>query len=352
MRIADRAIGYQTPPAFVAEISCNHCGSIKKAFELITLAKQAQADFVKFQCYEPDALTMPGLCHIDHGPWKGRDLYELYDEAKTPYAWFPEIAVECKRLAIPWFASVFDTRGIQALEYAGTCAYKIASCEIQDTHLIELAASTGKPVIVSTGMASRADIARALDVLARYSAHDPILLHCIAGYPSKPREAQLRTLEAIKEMTAMVGLSDHSTRHIVPVAATTMGVVMIEKHLRLSLTDDATRKSPDVQHSINAEQFYDMVQACNEIWLATRDQELRIDANITGSERDTLFVRRSLRAKTDIKVGEILTPENVTSLRPSGGLPPYEYEHILGRKAHENLKKGDPITDGSIGDEL
>lgn len=356
MQIAGRDISYAVPPAFVAEISCNHCGSIEKAALLVEHAVQAKADFIKFQCYEPDAMTLPGFM-IEQGPWKGRDLYDLYAQAQTPYGWFPELAQFCRKAGIPWFASVFDHGGLEVLEYAGTCAYKIASCEIQDTELIRAAADTGKPVIVSTGLASRSDVARALDVLSRHSAHNPVLLHCIAGYPSKPREAQLATLEVLKGMTPLVGLSDHSTHagHPVPIAATTLGVVMIEKHLRLSFNmgrdGEEAMKSLDAQHSINRDQFYTMVQTCNEIWLANETLAMRIDVGITGSEKETEFARRSLRAKTDIPAGAPLTPENVAALRPGGGLPPYEYETIIGKIAVDPIPKGAPITWERLGED-
>jgi sialic acid synthase SpsE len=265
MKIAGKEITYEDRPLFVAEISCNHMGSLSNALHLIELARSGRADFVKFQCYEPSDLTLPGAYRITRGPWQNRDLWELYNEAQTPYDWFPRLAEQCRECDMPWFSSVFNVRGIDVLEKAGCHAYKIASCELTDLDLIRNVAATGKPVILSTGMADIDDIRRALTACARSSTSEPILFHCIAGYPSRVAEAQLRSISVLKRYAHLVGVSDHCKNVGPAVAATVLGVCMIEKHLRMAF-DHKTRASLDADHSLNAEQFYDMVRTCTEVW--------------------------------------------------------------------------------------
>jgi sialic acid synthase SpsE len=350
MKIGNREIDYDRPPAFVAEISCNHMGELLNAITLVSQAKRAGADFVKFQCYEPQAMTLPGKFPIKEGPWAGRDLYELYQEAQTPYRWFPLLAQYCELNGMPWFASVFDMEGIVTLEAAGCPAYKIASCEIADVHLIHNAALTGKPVIISTGMASREDIRRAYETVRHHSPHEPILLHCIAGYPSKIEEAQLRTIEVFRRDYGFVGLSDHTPGSAVPVAATILGAVMIEKHLMLPhkyWSDEwgTAGKSLDCDFSLLEEEFKQMVEQCTSIWHALHSDTLRIDTAPTGSETETVWARRSLHALTDIDKGEAFTRHNVGAIRPSGGIVPWRLNDILGRAATRALQAGDPITE-------
>lgn len=344
MKIGDVEISYEQPPVFVAEISCNHMGQLHNAISLIHRAKECGAHFVKFQCYEPDALTLPGRFILPDGPWAGRDLYALYEEAQTPYTWFNFLAEYCRRIEMPWFSSVFNMYGLEVLEAASCPAYKIASCEITDVALIRNVAHTGKPMIISTGMASAEDIDRAVKTVR--DVHEaPILLHCIAGYPSKIHEAQLRAIAALySRFDCDVGLSDHSKGYAVPVAATTLGVVMIEKHLQI-----ATPKPPlDADHSLWPSQFKEMVEACTHIWWAMHHHNLRMDTCVTGSELPTYWARRSLRAIRDIEPGEGFTRHNVGAIRPSGGLPPWRLDEVLRCTATGSIPAGDALNESDL----
>lgn len=344
MKIADIEIGYDRPPAYVAEISCNHGGNLANAIRLIDAAKKAGATFVKFQCYEPSAMTLPNKFIIPDGPWAGRDLYELYEKAKTPYVWFPILAEVCYLMQMPWFASVFDLDGLDTLEAVGCPAYKIASCEIVDTELIKNVAATGKPVILSTGMASREEIRRAVMAVGA-SPHALILMHCIAGYPSAIKEAQLRTIGALKNSSGidLIGISDHSQGPTVPVAATALGVVMIEKHLQLPDV-----RTEDAEFSMDRYHFRAMVDQCNGIWSAIHDHTLRIDSTVTGSEISTMWARRSLHALKDIEPGESFTRHNIGSIRPAGGLPSWNLPEVLTYSAARPIKAGEPILDSDL----
>lgn len=334
MKIGQREIGKGQPPYIVAELSGNHGGSLSKAKELIKAAKRAGADAVKTQCYEPDTITLD-ICKADfiiqEGLWKGRTLYELYGKAYTPFEWHPELYKYAEWIGITIFSSVFDYSSIDLLEKLGCPAYKIASMEIVDIPLIERAARTGKPLIISTGMASLGEIHDA-DIAA--GNNDTAFLHCTSEYPADTDRAALSDFVDLRGRLPHreVGVSDHTVGPIVPIAATALGATIIEKHLRLN--NDKT--SEDASFSMDEQDFATMVEATRETWLAMQSCEV----NPNPSRQ----LRRSLYAVADIAKGETFTEENVRSIRPGYGMSPKALPRLLGKRAMHTFKKGDRIT--------
>lgn len=333
MVISGREIGPSEPPFCIAELSANHLGSIERYFRLMKAAKEAGAHAIKTQCYSADSLTID--CDredfiLKDGPWKGRKLYDLYSEACTPFSWHPKIYDYARELGIICFSSVFDYAAVDFLEKLGCPAYKIASMEIVDTQLISYAAKTGKPLIISTGMASPDELrdARAAVPLDQ----GVVFMHCISGYPSTIEEANLSRIRIYPWMESYWGLSDHTLGIEVPIAATVRGVVAIEKHFALSRADGG----PDAGFSLEPHEFKSMVEATRSIWKAMQPSEAK-------SEEPTRQVRRSLYAVKDIEAGEVFTNENVRSIRPGYGLPPKYLPRILGRTAGRKIERGTPI---------
>jgi pseudaminic acid synthase len=333
MNIAGREIGPQLPPYIVAEISSNHNGYASVAQQLIIAAKNAGADAVKLQAYTPDTITLDSYkidFFIKAGPWKNRRLYELYAATHTPFEWFPELFDYALVLDIPIFASVFDKSSVDMLEKLNCPAYKIASMEITDIPLIEYAASTCKQVIISTGMASQDEI---LDAVV--AAPKALLLHCVSGYPTRVEDARLDRLRP------GWGISDHTRGIEVPIAATVMGAVLIEKHLCLDGID-----SEDAAFSTRPPEFTLMVNAVRSIWKSLRPRPMHHRKNI--DEDSSHQFRRSLYAVEDIKAGERFTEKNVRSIRPGYGLPPKMLSEVLMWRATRDIERGAPLTYSDI----
>lgn len=344
MQIAGRPIGFETrPPYIVAEISSNHGGQLKLALELIRLAAEAGADAVKFQAYEADTITLPARrpeFFIKEGPWKGRYLHDLYAICQTPFRWFPELARCADDNGITWFASVFDRSSIDMLSRLHCPAYKIASFELVDLPLIRHVAATGKPMILSTGMASADEIHEAV-LAAEPDKHDLAVLHCVSGYPTPPGEAHLGTLDWLRAMygrDCAIGISDHTTGVEVPIAATALGACIIEKHFK-----SRAQKTEDAAFSLAPVAFKGMVQSVRNTWAAMQWPPR------TGSEEPQRPLRRSLFAAADIEAGEIFTEANVRSVRPGDGLPPKELENVLGKKAACAIEYGTPLKWDLVG---
>jgi pseudaminic acid synthase len=334
MKIAGREIGPGHPPYIIAEISCNHRGDIREARALIAQAKQAGADAVKFQAYTADTITLdcdnPDFI-IKDGPWKGRKLYELYSETQTPLDWFPALFDCARENDITAFASVFDRSSVDALEKLDCPAYKIASMEIVDIPLIKYAAKTGKPLIISTGMAHYGEIADAVD--AGGGIDNVAVLHCISGYPSEVAESNLHRMSGLMNPRRHIGISDHTLGWEVPVAATALGACIIEKHLNLSPSNG----SEDAAFSLAPIEFKLMTYKVRQIWQAMQPSEAK-------SEESSRQLRRSLYVVSDIKAGELFTEQNVRSIRPSYGLPPKNLPDILGQRASKDIKRGTALT--------
>lgn len=319
-------------PYIVAEIGCCHGGSLENAKILIKAAKSAGADAAKLQCYTADSLTIdcdkPDFV-LQDGPWRGRKIYELYEKAHTPREWFKPLFDYAREIGITVFASVFCEDDVDFLERLYCPAYKIASMEIGDTMLIDRAIATNRPVIVSTGMATDDDIQR---VVARNTGNI-MLLHCVSGYPSETYEANLHMIGELRKHNILVGLSDHSAGLLVPMAATALGAVMIEKHIKMDL--DVT--SEDSHFAMTTSDFTDMVRVILNVHDAVRPNAILSDAS-------TQQMRRSLYVVKDMKAGDKFTKENVRSIRPAYGMAPHRLPDILSNGyAFCDIERGTPL---------
>jgi N-acetylneuraminate synthase len=338
--IAGRRIGPGHPPYVIAEMSGNHNGDIKRAFALLDAAKKAGADAVKLQTYTADTITIdhngPGF-RIEGGLWNGRTLYELYQEAHTPWDWHPQLFAKARELGIAIFSSPFDSTAIEFLEKLEAPAFKIASFEIVDLPLIQRAAKTGKPLIISTGIASLGEIAEAVEAARAAGGREIALLHCTSGYPTPPEDSNLRTLPHLAEAFGVVaGLSDHTPGTAVPVAAVALGAALIEKHFTLRRADGG----PDAAFSLEPEELAELVANCRTAWSALG----KISYELEASEKGNKTFRRSLYAVQNIPAGGILTAENVRSIRPGYGLPPKHLPDVLGKRAGRAIARGTPLN--------
>ncbi len=334
-------IGVNNPVYVIAEMSANHLQNKERAKKIIDAAKDAGANAIKLQTYKPDTLTLN--CHTDEflatpgSPWDGRNLYDLYKEAYTPWEWHAELMDYAKKKGITCFSSPFDATAVDFLEELNVPAYKIASFEIVDIPLIRKVASTGKPVIISTGIAEIADIQLALDACAAEGNEQVILLKCVSEYPTPYSELNLRTISNMREtFNCLVGLSDHSIGSSVPMAAVALGACVVEKHLTLCRADGG----PDGSFSMEPDEFSSMVTDIGNI----KEALGCISYKLTEKQRKSRLRGRSLYVAKDIACGEVFTSENIKSVRPGYGLHPKYYYDILGKKARKDLKFGDALS--------
>ncbi|MDI9257709.1 pseudaminic acid synthase [Flavobacterium sedimenticola] len=339
MKIKDRYINQNSPVFIIAELSANHNGSIEVALETIKAAKRAGADCIKLQTYRADTITIDSKKDdflIKGTIWDGKNLYELYEEAYTPWEWHETLFQAAEDEGLICFSSPFDPTSVELLEHLNAPAYKIASFEITDIPLIELVASKGKPVIISTGIAEEADIELALDACRRMGNHDIALLKCTSSYPAPIEEANMIMVKDLAERYGVIsGLSDHTIGSTVPVVATCFGAKIIEKHFIL----DRAIGGPDASFSMNEAEFTAMVKAVREAEAAIGV----VDYTLTEKQRQGRDFCRSLYAVQDIKAGEVFTTENIKSVRPGFGLHPKYYREILGKTASTALEKGDRL---------
>ncbi|MDI3329045.1 MAG: pseudaminic acid synthase, partial [Alicyclobacillaceae bacterium] len=328
--IQGRTIGPGRPTYVIAELSANHLQSFERAVKLIQAAKEAGADAVKLQTYTPDSLTIScdnPYFRIQEGTlWAGRTLYDLYSEAATPYEWHAELKRVADELGITLFSTAFDAAAVDFLEKLGMPVHKIASFELVDLPLIRKAAQTGKPLILSTGMATLAEIEEAVNAAREAGAKKLALLKTNSGYPAPPEEMNLRTIPHLREAFGLpVGLSDHTLSVHVPAVAVTLGASIIEKHLTLSRSEPG----PDSAFSLEPHEFKAMVEG---IRMAEKAMG-RVSYGPTLREQPSRMLRRSLFVVQDMKAGEIFTEDNVRSIRPAHGLHPRHLYDVLGRKA-------------------
>jgi pseudaminic acid synthase len=338
--IAGRAIGPAHPPYVIAEMSGNHNGDISRAYAIMEAAKKAGADALKMQTYTADTITIdhdgPGFT-IKGTAWEGRTLHDLYKEAHTPWEWHKPIFDRARELGIPVFSSPFDFTAVDLLESLGAPAYKIASFEAIDIPLIEKAASTGKPLIISTGLANQDEIAEAVAAARKAGKQSPAILHCISTYPTKYEDCNLRVLPVMAEtFGTVVGFSDHTNGTAAAVAAVAQGASIIEKHLTLSRADGG----PDAAFSLEPDEFKAMVDDCRLAFAARGSGRLERPP----AEEGLMVFRRSLYAVENIAAGETFTERNVRSIRPGYGLPPKHLPEVLGRPARRALSRGTPLS--------
>lgn len=334
-----RPIGADHPPFVIAELSANHLGSLDRAHAIIDAAAAAGCDAVKLQTFTPSGMTLAsssGDFHIADGPWQGRSLWDLYDEAHTPWDWHPRLFAHGAARGVVVFSTPFDEDAVARLDRLGAPAFKIASFELVDLELIACAARTGKPMILSTGMASDDEIVEAVDTARRHGAGGIALLHCVSGYPTPIEQTNLRRLDALARHDTVIGISDHSPGAIVPIAAVARGAAIIEKHLTLARADGG----PDAGFSLEPAEMAEVVRGARLASGALGDGSARRPAAEAGSRR----FRRSLYAIDDIAPGEPLTRGNVRSIRPGFGLPPRELPAVLGRRARTAISRGTALA--------
>ena len=340
IKIISKKIGEYNSVFIVAELSANHNQDFNQAVELIKAAKEAGADAIKLQTYTPDTMTIDcdnEYFRIGKGTlWEGKTLYELYKEAYTPWEWQPELKKIANDLGMELFSTPFDKTAVDFLEKMDVPCYKIASFELVDIPLIQYVAQTGKPIIMSTGMATLGEIEEAVQAAKEAGCKEIALLKCTSAYPAPPEEINLRTIPHMAEAFGCpVGLSDHTLGIAVPVAAVALGACIIEKHFTLS------RKipGPDSAFSLEPHEFKEMV---NAVRIAEKALG-KVSYEVTEHEKASRVFRRSLFVVKDMKAGETFTEENIRSIRPGYGLPCKYISRILGRKSMSAISKGTPL---------
>lgn len=324
----------------VAEISANHGQNFNHAVALIREAKKCGADAVKFQVYTPDSITVDAdnkYFRIKHHEWGGQTLYQLYEKAYTPLDWFKKLKHVAREEGIGFFATAFDKMSVDLLEDLNVEVHKIASFELVDLPLIKYAAKTKKPLIMSTGMASLAEINDAVNTAKKAGALEVTLLRCVSSYPADPKEMNLKTIPDLKKrFKCLVGLSDHTLDHSAALASVALGAVMIEKHF----TSSRRKKTPDSFFSIEPAELKELVTSIRR----TEEALGEADYTLSPSQRKSAMFRRSLFTVEDIVAGAVLTESNVRSVRPGQGLAPKYLDKVLGQKAKAMIKKGTPLN--------
>lgn len=340
MEIDGTPIGNEYPPYIIAELSANHNGSLQNAFRIIEEAKRAGANAVKLQTYRPDTITLNSDSDdfkIKGGLWDGRTLYELYEEAHMPWEWHKPLFEHARKLGITIFSSPFDTTAVDLLEELGAPAYKIASFEAVDLPLIEYVARTGKPMIISTGMADVAEIQEAIDAAKGAGCREIAILHCVSGYPAPAEEYNLRTITDMVEKFGLVtGLSDHTVDNTTAITSIALGASLIEKHFTL----DRNGGGPDDSFSLEPEDLAALCRDSKTAWQALGV----VNYGHKSSEIGNAKFRRSLYFTKPLKAGDVVTKNSVASVRPGFGLPPKEYYNIVGRTVSKDCQANTPVT--------
>jgi N-acetylneuraminate synthase len=339
LHIAGRRIAVDEPPYVIAELSANHNGRLETALALIDAARAAGADAVKLQTYTPDTITLDLDTEdfmIRGGPWDGRRLYDLYAEAHTPWAWHPELFDHARRVGITMFSSPFDATAVDLLERLGAPAYKIASFEAIDLPLIRRVAATGKPLIISTGMADEQEIQDAIDAARGAGAGQVAILRCVSGYPAPAADYHLRTLpDMMRRFGLVTGLSDHTLEDTTAIASVALGAAIVEKHFTL----DRRGGGPDDGFSLEPDEFARLCRSVRTAW----DCLGRVDYGRKPSEQANATFRRSLYFVKSLRAGEVVTHDAVRSVRPGFGLAPRYLEAVIGLRLTADVAAGTPV---------
>lgn len=339
IQIDGRSIGVDYAPYVIAELSANHNGSFERAQQLITIAAEAGADAVKLQTYRPDTITLNSDAEgfvIKGGLWSGRRLYDLYAEAMLPWEWHAPLFEHARKCGITIFSSPFDATAIDLLETLNAPAYKIASFEAVDLPLIEYAASTGKPLIISTGMADAGEIAEAVECAQKSGCKDLAILHCISGYPTPIEECNLRTISDMSTRFGLVtGLSDHTLDNTAAIAAVALGASIIEKHFTLSRNDGG----PDDSFSLEPLELKKLCRDARSAWSSVG----RVDYGLKSSERGNVQFRRSLYYVKSLSAGDTITSDAIRSVRPGFGAAPKHWNKIIGMRVKKAVSQNTPV---------
>lgn len=345
--IQDRKIGQGNPPFIIAEMSGNHNQSLKRALKIVEAAAKAGAHALKIQTYTAETMTLDindGEFYIDEPKslWKGNSLYSLYKQAYTPWEWHRPIFDRCRELGLIGFSTPFDGTAVDFLESLDVPCYKIASFENTDTPLLKKVAATGKPVIISSGMATAAELDESVRTLREWGCYDIILLKCTSTYPATPENTNIITIPHMRDLfDCHAGLSDHTMGIGVAVASVVLGAVVIEKHFTLSRAEGGV----DAAFSLELEEMQALVLESARAWQSLG----KISYGPTDIEKASLKFRRSLYVALDMREGESFTGENLRSVRPGYGLPPKYYDLLLGKKVKRDVKKGTPVSWDIIG---
>lgn len=346
IKIGDRVIGAGYPPYVIAEMSANHNGDINAAYSIIEAAKLSGADAVKIQTYTPDTITLNSKKEdfvIKGGLWDGRTLHDLYEEAHTPWDWHKPLFDHARKVGVTIFSSPFDTTAVDLLEELGAPAYKIASFEAIDLPLIRYAASTGKPLIISTGMADQTEISEAVDAAKSAGCTDLALLHCVSGYPAPAADYNLQTIPDIIDRFGLVtGLSDHTLDNTTAIASVALGAAIIEKHFTL----DRQGGGPDDSFSLESAELEALCKDSKTAWAALGS----VDYGRKSSEKGNVQFRRSLYFIRDMKAGDMITHDCIRSVRPGYGLPPKHYDSLIGKTVSTDVNINTPVLESSISD--
>ena len=339
--INNRKIGPNYAPYIIAEMSANHNGDIENAFKIMEMAKECGADALKLQTYRPDTITMksdnPEFL-IKGGLWDGNTLYDLYEEAHMPWEWHKPLFKKAKELGITIFSSPFDFTAVDLLEELDAPAYKIASFEAIDLPLIEYVAKTGKPMIISTGMANEQEIREAVETAKNAGCKELVVLHCVSGYPAPSSDYNLKTIPDMAErFDVLTGLSDHTIDNTTAITSVALGACLIEKHVTL----DRKGGGPDDSFSLEEPELKQLCADSKTAWAATG----AVNYERKESEKGNMIFRRSLYVVKDVAAGEAFTHENVRSIRPGYGLAPKYLKNIVGKKSIKNISRGTPLAE-------
>lgn len=338
--IAGRRIACDAPPYIIAELSANHNGRLETALRIVEEAKRAGADAIKLQTYTADTITLncdSEEFQIHGGLWGGKTLYQLYQEAHMPWEWHKPLFEHARQNEITIFSSPFDNSAVDLLEDLNAPAYKIASFEAVDLPLIRYVASTGKPMIISTGMADAEEIQEAIDAARDGGCEELAILHCVSGYPAPAEDYNLRTIpDMLQRFGLVTGLSDHTLDNTTAIASVALGASIIEKHFTL----DRSGGGPDDSFSLEPAELAALCRDSKTAWAALG----RVDYGRKSSEQGNVQFRRSLYFVKDLQAGEIITPDAVRSVRPGFGLAPKHQDHVIGRRVAVDVSAHMPVS--------